>query len=71
MLYIEKLIFTWRRVENIVGKGEKAGCPYFLPLRQCFLKAFSGWLKPGNMLQRIDRILFVTYFRSNKMLFFV
>ena len=34
--------------ENIVGKGENAGCQHFLLFQQCFQKApFPGSLKSG------------------------
>ena len=35
----EKLKFVLRRVENIVGNGEKAGYQPFLLFPQCFQKA--------------------------------
>ena len=40
---IEKLKPDFRRVENIVGKGENVGYQHFLLFLQCFQKAsFSG-----------------------------
>ena len=40
---IEKWKFVLGMVENIVGKGENAGCQHFLLFPQCFQKAsFSG-----------------------------
>ena len=33
------------RIENTVGKGEKADYQHFLLLLQCFPKPFLGWLK--------------------------
>ena len=42
----EKFKFVLGRVENIVGKGENAGCQHFLIFMQCFQKAtFSRSLK--------------------------
>ena len=35
--------FFCDRVENIVGKGENAGCPHFLLFAQCFQEvSFTG-----------------------------
>ena len=42
----EKLQLGLGKVENIVGKGENAGCPYFLLFPQCFQKSsVSGFVK--------------------------
>ena len=43
------------KVENIVGKGESAGCQYFLFFLQCFQKASSLGLtgKRLNLYQTI------------------
>ena len=47
----ENFKFILGRVENIVGKGEKAGDQHFLLFPQCFLKAsFSRLLKVGIVL---------------------
>ena len=35
----EKLKYRFGRIENIVGKGENAGCQHFLLFPQCFQKA--------------------------------
>ena len=44
----EKMIFVLEMVENIVGKGEKAGFQHFLLFPQYFQKAsFSRSLKVG------------------------
>ena len=40
-----KLVFD--REENIVGKGENAGCQHFLLFPQCFQKFFLGLLIVG------------------------
>ena len=40
----EKLKFVWERVENIVGKGEKAGYQYFLLFPQCFQNTYQLFL---------------------------
>ena len=32
----QMMIFVFDRVENIVGKGEDAGCKHFLLFPQCF-----------------------------------
>ena len=38
-----KIDICFRKVENIVGKGENAGKQHFLPFLQCFFKnAFSS-----------------------------
>ena len=34
------MILVYDRVENIVGKGEKAGYQHFLLFPQCFQKGF-------------------------------
>ena len=40
----QNLKFVFRRVENIVGKGENAGDQHFLLFLQCFQKSsFSGY----------------------------
>ena len=40
----EKLKFVMGRIENIVPKGENAGCQHFLLCLQCFQKpSLSGW----------------------------
>ena len=42
----EKLKFVLGRVDNIVGKGEKAGNQHFLLFPQCFQKvSYTGLLK--------------------------
>ena len=42
----EKIEICFRRVENIVGKGENAGYPHFLHFLQCFQKdSYTGVLK--------------------------
>ena len=44
----QKLKFDTGRVENIVGKGEKAGYQHFLLFPQCFqMASFSESLKVG------------------------
>ena len=41
-----KIMLGW--VENIVGKGENAGCQHFLLFPECFQKAsYTGSLKVG------------------------
>ena len=41
---ILKFVFGW--VENIVGKGENAGCQHFLFFPECFQKdSYRGSLK--------------------------
>ena len=36
-----KMMFSvYDGVQNIVGKGENAGCQYFFPFLQCFHKLF-------------------------------
>ena len=46
----EIIVSFFDRVENIVGKGEKAGYHHFLLFPQCFLKAsFSGSLDVGTV----------------------
>ena len=43
---LKMIIFVFDRVENIVGKGENAGCQHFLLFPQCFQKvSLSGSLK--------------------------
>ena len=41
--------FVFERVENIVGKGENAGCQRFLLFPHCFFQkaSFPGSLKVG------------------------
>ena len=54
---LEKIIFVFDRVENIVGKGQNAGYQHFLLFPQCFQKAFySRLLKVGIMWYRVKRI---------------
>ena len=36
---LNMIIFVFDTVENIVGKGENAGCQHFLLFPQCFQKA--------------------------------
>ena len=45
------MIYVFDKVENIVGKGEKAGHQPFLLFSQCFQKAsLSGLLKLRTVL---------------------
>ena len=37
----QKLTLVLRRVEDVVGKGENAGCQHFLLYQQCFQKHSS------------------------------
>ena len=46
----QMLTFVFDRIDNIVGKGEKASYHYFPLFPQCLQKAsFSGSLKVGNV----------------------
>ena len=52
------MIYVFDRVENIAGKGEKAGYQHFLLSPQCFKKLFfSGSLKELNITQTV-RVVF-------------
>ena len=42
---LEMMIFVFDRVENIVGRGEKAGYQHFLLFPQCFQKFFPRVVK--------------------------
>ena len=47
------MISVFDRVENIVGKGENAGCQHFLLFPQCFQKSsFLRILKYHTMFYR-------------------
>ena len=53
----EKMNFFPGRVENIVGKGEKAGYKHFLLFPQCFQKAsFTRSLKDGIEWLRVNMV---------------
>ena len=49
VMEVEKIFFhVFERVENIVGKGEKAGYQHFLLFLQCFKKdSYPGSFKVG------------------------
>ena len=47
----ENLNFVLRRVENIVAKGEDAGCQHFLLFLQSFQKASSSRLLKDRIVQ--------------------
>ena len=47
----ENLNFVLRRVENIVAKGEYAGCQHFLLFLQSFQKASSSRLLKDRIVQ--------------------
>ena len=54
MIVTQKLKFGWRRVENIVGKGEKADYKHFLLFEQFFQSlSFAEVLKVGIMWLRV------------------
>ena len=55
----EKLKFVFRKVENIVGKGETAGFQHFLRFPQCFQNnRISRLLKDVIVLERVNRLLY-------------
>ena len=61
----QKLNFDMEKVENIVGKGENAGCQHFLLFPQCFQKAsFSGSLKLGLCSKELKP--FITFQPKNQ-----
>ena len=56
MTKVAKIIISdFDSLENIVGKGENAGCQHFLLFPQSFQKAlFSGSLKVGIVWLRVN-----------------
>ena len=52
----QKFKFTFRRIENIVGKGENAGYQHFLLFPQCFQKlSFPEVLKVEIVSKRFNK----------------
>ena len=52
------MISAFRKVENVVGKGENADLQYFLLFLQCFCKPFSlGSLTFGIVWNRIKSFI--------------
>ena len=50
----QNLKFVFRKVENVLGKGEIADCQHFLLFPKCFQKPpFSGSLKVGIVWERV------------------
>ena len=54
--FIHIMIYVFDQVENMVGKGEKAGYEHFFLFQQCFLRA-SFWQYAAQILYTVDKIV--------------